>query len=59
MKTFYNDIENNNINNGDIIILSLANPGRVHFDFQNQLHRLRLLVPNLGVDAFVSTPIAN
>jgi len=36
MKTVYNDIENNNINNGDIIILSLANPGRVHFEFQNQ-----------------------
>jgi len=36
MKTFCNDIENDKINNGDIIILSLANPGRIHFEFQNQ-----------------------
>jgi len=35
MKTFVDDIENNKINNGDIIILSLANPGRVHLEFQN------------------------
>jgi hypothetical protein len=35
MKMFYNDIENNKINNGDIIILSLANPGRIHLEFQN------------------------
>jgi hypothetical protein len=36
MKNFYNDIEKNTIKNGDIVIISLANPGRVHFTFQDQ-----------------------
>jgi hypothetical protein len=35
MVNFYNDINKNKIKNGDVIILSLANPGRVHFEHQN------------------------
>jgi len=50
MSNFYNDISDNKIKNGDVIILSLSNPGRVHFEFQKQYPESASLYAPMFID---------
>lgn len=39
IKTFFNDTMSGNVNKNDVIIISLPDMGRIHFEFQNEYPR--------------------